>query len=206
MRTFLQILALGRRRLPSFLLVALMVSLGTVATLSEPWIYSAIIDDVAGVFVSHGPVVEMESAIQRAARSVEHWPGALGRVLSVPMTRFEGTDNTRGKFQAASDALRSAFGGFARETKPVYTTAVTESRSSAAFADGLSARVDPFQVNYDVLQSRAQVNTNIAGMKRESYSVDSTRGSNSRASSGWIRSEGTTAKVIVIGQLCPSST
>lgn len=78
MRTFLQILALGRRRLPSFLLVALMVSLGTIATLSEPWIYSAIIDDVAGVFVSPGPVVEMESAIRRAARSIEHWPGALG--------------------------------------------------------------------------------------------------------------------------------
>ena len=95
MRTFLQILDLGRPRLPSFLLVALLVSLGTVATLSEPWIYSAIIDDVAGVFVSQGPVVEVESAIQRAARSVEHWPGALGRVLSVPMTRFEGADNTR---------------------------------------------------------------------------------------------------------------
>jgi ABC-type multidrug transport system fused ATPase/permease subunit len=94
-RTFLQILDLGRRRLPAFLLVALMVSLGTIATLSEPWIYSAIIDDVAGVFVSPGPVVEVESAIQRAARSVEHWPGALGRVLSVPMTRFEGADNTR---------------------------------------------------------------------------------------------------------------
>jgi ABC-type multidrug transport system fused ATPase/permease subunit len=80
--------------MPSFLLVALMVSMGTIATLSEPWIYSAIIDDVAGVFASPGPVVEVESAIQRAARSVEHWPGALGRLLSVPMTRFEGDDSS----------------------------------------------------------------------------------------------------------------
>ena len=108
MRTFLQILDLGRRRLPSFLLVALMVSLGTIATLSEPWIYSAIIDDVAGVFVSPGAVVEVESAIQRAARSVEHWPGALGRVLSVPMTRFEGADNTRRTLESRQPREASA--------------------------------------------------------------------------------------------------
>jgi hypothetical protein len=80
----------------------------------------------------------------------------------------KGTDNTRSRFQGASDALRTAFAGFARETKPVYTTSLTESRSTAAFVDGVSARVDPFQVNYGVLKSTNAVNTYDGGVTRES--------------------------------------
>jgi hypothetical protein len=74
----------------AFFVVALMVSLGTMATLGEPWIYSAIIDNIAGVLVAHGPAGEVENILDRTVRSVEHWPGALGRVLSPPMVPFEG--------------------------------------------------------------------------------------------------------------------
>src|SRR5438876_4206242 len=52
MSTFLEVLKLGRDRLRGFILVAVLVSLGTGAALLEPWIYRAIIDDVAGVFVT----------------------------------------------------------------------------------------------------------------------------------------------------------
>jgi ATP-binding cassette subfamily B protein len=52
MNTFLEVLKLGRDRLRGFILVAVLVSLGTGAALLEPWIYRAIIDDVAGVFVT----------------------------------------------------------------------------------------------------------------------------------------------------------
>jgi hypothetical protein len=52
MQTFLEVLKLGRDRLRGFILVAVLVSLGTGAALLEPWIYRAIIDDVAGVFVA----------------------------------------------------------------------------------------------------------------------------------------------------------
>jgi ATP-binding cassette subfamily B protein len=52
MHTFLEVLKLGRDRLRGFILVAVLVSLGTGAALLEPWIYRAIIDDVAGVFVT----------------------------------------------------------------------------------------------------------------------------------------------------------
>lgn len=52
MHTFLQVLKLGRDRARGFVLVAVLVSLGTGAALLEPWIYRAIIDDVAGVFVT----------------------------------------------------------------------------------------------------------------------------------------------------------
>ena len=89
MQTFLQVLGLGRGRFRSFAFVAAMVSLGTAATLCEPWIYRAIIDDITGVFVPSPVVVEVESAIENAAQSVEHWSGALGRIFSVPMARFD---------------------------------------------------------------------------------------------------------------------
>lgn len=52
MHTFLEVLKLGRDRLRGFVLVAVLVSLGTGAGLLEPWIYRAIIDDIAGVFVT----------------------------------------------------------------------------------------------------------------------------------------------------------
>ena len=52
MQTLLEVLKLGRDRLRGFILVAALVSLGTGAALLEPWIYRAIIDDVAGVFVT----------------------------------------------------------------------------------------------------------------------------------------------------------
>jgi ATP-binding cassette, subfamily B, bacterial len=94
-QTFLQILGLGRRRVGSFVVVALMVSFGTVATLCEPWIYRAIIDDIAGVFVPPRPVMKVESAVENAVRSVEHWSGALDRIFSVPMEPFDGTDAAR---------------------------------------------------------------------------------------------------------------
>lgn len=60
MHTFLEVLKLGRDRLRGFVLVAVLVSLGTGAALLEPWIYRAIIDDVAGVFVAEpAPVAEL---------------------------------------------------------------------------------------------------------------------------------------------------
>ena len=52
METFFRVLALGRERRRDFLTIAALVSAGTVATLFEPWIYRAIIDDIAGVFVA----------------------------------------------------------------------------------------------------------------------------------------------------------
>ena len=94
-QTFLQILGMGRSRLRSFVAVAVMVSLGTGATLCEPWIYRAIIDDIAGVFVPSPVVVEVESAIENAVRSVEHWSGALVRIFRVPMAPFEAAGSVR---------------------------------------------------------------------------------------------------------------
>ena len=87
-RTFIHILMLGRDRLKAFAMVAVLVSLGTVATLVEPWIYRAIIDDIAGVFVAPPAVVDAENVIERGWRSVEHLGGSVGRMARVPMTAY----------------------------------------------------------------------------------------------------------------------
>jgi len=47
MRTVLRILSLGRGHLRGFAVVAMLVSLSTAASLIQPWIYRAIVDDVA---------------------------------------------------------------------------------------------------------------------------------------------------------------
>jgi hypothetical protein len=100
----------------------------------------------------------------------------LGNVADSPISvsalkvnsASHGADNTRSLFQGASDALRAALGGFARETKPAYTTAFSQTRSSAAFVDGVSARVAPWAENWGVLRSTGEVNKNEGGVTRES--------------------------------------
>jgi Flagellin hook IN motif len=109
----------------------------------------------------------------------EPTPGQQGIVADSPISASalkvnsasQGTDDTRSRFLGASDALRSALGGFARETKPVYTTSLSESRSTAALLSGKSARINPFTVNYDVLRTTSAVNTADAGVTRESTTV-----------------------------------
>ena len=78
----------------------------------------------------------------------------------------ETSDTTRDRFGAASTALKVALGGFARETKPVYTTTLAGGKSSTAMVGGLSARVDPFGVDYHSLQTTSEVNTTVAGTTR----------------------------------------
>jgi ATP-binding cassette subfamily B protein len=86
-RTLLNVLALGRRRIPGFLIVAALVSLGTAASLVEPWIYRAIIDDVAGVFVEPAPLARIESVVEGVGLSREHISGSGKRVFHAPLHR-----------------------------------------------------------------------------------------------------------------------
>jgi hypothetical protein len=83
---------LGRDRLKAFAAVAAVVSLGTAATLVEPWIYRSIIDDIAGVFVAPPAVVKAETVVERGFRSLEHLGGSVGRMLRVPMAAFPQDD------------------------------------------------------------------------------------------------------------------
>lgn len=85
MNTILKILRLGRRHLRGFLLVTLLVSLGTVATLFEPWIYRAIVDDIAGVFVTPRPLVQAERAFEELTSPIEHLKTSGTRMFKAPL-------------------------------------------------------------------------------------------------------------------------
>ena len=52
MPTFDRLISIARPYLGRLLLVAVLTSAGALAELVEPWVYRAIINDIAGVFVS----------------------------------------------------------------------------------------------------------------------------------------------------------
>ena len=85
MNTILHLLRLGRDRLGGFVVVALLVSLGTAATLFEPWIYRAIVDDIAGVFVTPRPVAEAERAFEGLGSPIEHLKTSGKRIFHAPL-------------------------------------------------------------------------------------------------------------------------
>ena len=85
MNTTFRILRLGRRFVVRFVVVTVLVSLGTVATLFEPWIYRAIVDDVAGVFVTPRPVVEAEHALAELASPLHHLKTSGRRMFGAPL-------------------------------------------------------------------------------------------------------------------------
>ncbi len=85
MNTFLSVLKLGRRNLSGFIVVAILVSAGTAASLIEPWIYRAIIDDIAGVFIEPEPLIKVESFFESIGRSVEHMSKSGKRVFHAPL-------------------------------------------------------------------------------------------------------------------------
>jgi ABC-type multidrug transport system fused ATPase/permease subunit len=87
MGTVREVLALGRSNVRGFVLVAVLVSLGTAASLLEPWIYRAIIDDVAGVFVEPVPLAEVESVIEKLGRSHAHLATSGRRMFHAPLQR-----------------------------------------------------------------------------------------------------------------------
>ena len=87
MKTILYILALARKHAAGFALAALLVSAGTAASLLEPWIYRAIVDDVAGVFVTPRPVQQAEQALQGAGRWVAHFEKSGKRMFHAPLQK-----------------------------------------------------------------------------------------------------------------------
>jgi ABC-type multidrug transport system fused ATPase/permease subunit len=87
MKGFLQVLVLGRRKIAGFALVAVLVSLGTATSLIEPWIYRAIIDDVAGVFVQPTPLAHIEGFVKSLGHSKEHLSPSSRRIFHAPLKK-----------------------------------------------------------------------------------------------------------------------
>jgi hypothetical protein len=69
------------------------------------------------------------------------------------------TGAVRERFRTASGSLQAAFGGFLRQTTPLYTTTRSGNRATAAIVAGTSARVDAVGVDYYGLQASSEVNS-----------------------------------------------
>ena len=72
MRVFLNVLRLCRGKRRQFVVVALLVALSSTAALFEPWVYSAAIDDIAGVFVTTGPVLLADRWVDNIIQVAAH--------------------------------------------------------------------------------------------------------------------------------------
>jgi ABC-type multidrug transport system fused ATPase/permease subunit len=87
-RTLARVLRLGSPHRAGFVWVALLVSLGTLAGLFEPWIYRAIVDDVAGVFVQPMPLRAIERGLSQFEPRLEHLAHSGRRIVQAPLRRI----------------------------------------------------------------------------------------------------------------------
>lgn len=78
------VVALARGRWREVGIVATLVSLGTLAALVEPWIYSAIIDDIAGLLVSEDTNELIGRFAQDVLQTTAHFGESLMRIVTVP--------------------------------------------------------------------------------------------------------------------------
>ncbi len=85
MNTIARVLRLARAYLPGFALAAVLVSAGTVASLFEPWIYRAIVDEIAGVFVVPKPLASTERIVMEAQGWTSHLAGSGKRIFHAPL-------------------------------------------------------------------------------------------------------------------------
>ena len=86
MRILSRMLKLGRPRLRSLVIVALLTSGAAAAGLLEPWLYRAIINDVAGVFVAEDD--DVEEGLQLVARATQHLTDSASRIFAAPLRPF----------------------------------------------------------------------------------------------------------------------
>ncbi len=87
MSVLFQVLRLGRGHGRRFAVVALLVSLGTAASLFEPWIYRAIVDDVAGVLVTPTAVRRAETTLTQLGTQTEHLVKSGQRIFRHPLRK-----------------------------------------------------------------------------------------------------------------------
>ncbi|MBI3567780.1 MAG: ABC transporter ATP-binding protein, partial [Gemmatimonadetes bacterium] len=86
MRDILRSLApLTRGRRWELVRIGALVSLGTMAALVEPWIYSTIVDDIAGTFVADEPLQLPSRLLDNAGQTLIHVVASLERILLMPL-------------------------------------------------------------------------------------------------------------------------
>jgi ABC-type multidrug transport system fused ATPase/permease subunit len=85
MHVFLNVLQYCRGRRRQFAVVAALVAVSSMASLFEPWVYSAAIDDIAGVFVATEPVQLAERWVDNIVQVVTHLGSSARRIFGAPV-------------------------------------------------------------------------------------------------------------------------
>jgi ATP-binding cassette, subfamily B, bacterial len=88
MRWLLHLIDLSAKQWRALIGVTVLVSLSTASALFEPWVYRAVIDDVAGVLTSDS-LTFAERAFDDVKASLSRAPASLRRVFSAPLQRLE---------------------------------------------------------------------------------------------------------------------
>jgi ABC-type multidrug transport system fused ATPase/permease subunit len=95
MRSLFSLLRLSRRQWAALAVVAVLSSCSTAASLIEPWLYRAVVDDVAGVLVASGPLKFADRFVDDIVGSLTHVPGSARRVFHAPWRQYQGPVGTR---------------------------------------------------------------------------------------------------------------
>src|SRR5690348_13096617 len=95
MRSLVSLLQLSRRQWGALAIVAVLSSCSTAASLIEPWLYRAVVDDVAGVMVSSGPLQFADRLVDNVIGSLTNVPGSARRVFHAPWQKYQGPAGTR---------------------------------------------------------------------------------------------------------------
>ena len=90
MRTPLALISPSRKQWRDLVVIAVLVSCSTASALFEPWVYRAVVDDVAGVVTSRGHLKFAERALDDVGSSVRRTPSSVRRVFSAPLKRQHG--------------------------------------------------------------------------------------------------------------------
>lgn len=116
---------------------------------------------------------------------------AAGVTINTGATDAAEVEGIRDRLRAASTSLRDALTQFARETTPVYTTGFSSGSQVYATARGVSARVDPYDVAYQVLAATQAINTSTARASSSAIGLDTTAAASTFASTAEMNAAAT---------------
>ncbi|MFN8583438.1 MAG: ABC transporter ATP-binding protein [Gemmatimonadaceae bacterium] len=126
-----EIRSLAQGRWREISIIALLVSLGTLASIFEPWIYSAIIDDIAGILVADNSEALIGRFVQDVLQTAANLGASAVRILSAPL---------RGSLELEARTIPEAFATIATGAVLMVLMRIV-AQACAAAGDNRAARL-----------------------------------------------------------------
>lgn len=145
MHTFKRLLAIARPYLGKLLLATLLTSVGALAELVEPWVYRAIVNDIAGVFVNRETHLlrEILEELRGGAESEpEPEPPPSSPVVKPDPTAAEGTgDRVQVTGQSEQGTAASVQGPVTHEQKSQITNPKSQIANRQSTIDNRKSKI-----------------------------------------------------------------